>query len=83
MTVLPVTSDLRDAPLLRISIQPTAENGLETKSQVMIDKVVTVKREKRGRRIGHADARTLETVAASLASFLGLERFDPSETRLS
>lgn len=48
VTVLPVTSTLVDAPLLRITIQPNAENGLRKPSQVMVDKTMTVKRAKIG-----------------------------------
>ena len=36
-TVLPITSLLVSAPLLRVTIQPSAENGLQKPSQVMVD----------------------------------------------
>ena len=45
VTILPVTSTLVDAPLLRITVPPSAENGLRKPSQVMVDKAMTVKRE--------------------------------------
>ena len=48
VTVLPVTSTLVAAPLLRITVQPSAENGLQKPSQVMVDKAMTVKREQGG-----------------------------------
>src|SRR3546814_12355898 len=48
VTVLPVTSTLVAAPLLHITVEPSAENGLQKPSQVMIDKVLSVKREKLG-----------------------------------
>lgn len=35
VTVLPVTSTLVAAPLLRVTVQPSAENGLQKPSQVM------------------------------------------------
>ena len=37
VTVLPVTSALVAAPLLRITLQPSADNGLTKPSQVMVD----------------------------------------------
>jgi mRNA interferase MazF len=46
VTVLPVTSELRAAPLLRIAIEPSTGNGLRKKSQVMVDKIQTVPRDK-------------------------------------
>jgi len=42
VTVLPVTSTLVAAPLLRITLQPSAGNGLQKSSQVMVDKAMTV-----------------------------------------
>jgi mRNA interferase MazF len=48
VTVLPVTSTLVAAPLLRITVQPSTESGLQKPSQVMVDKAMTVKRDKVG-----------------------------------
>ncbi|PRD30520.1 UNVERIFIED_CONTAM: insO2 [Trichonephila clavipes] len=41
VTILPLTSTLVPAPLLRVTVQPNAENGLQKPSQVMIDKAMT------------------------------------------
>lgn len=57
VTVLPVTSTLVAAPLLRIALQPTADNGLQKVSQVMVDKALTVKRDKVGAAFGCIDRR--------------------------
>lgn len=59
VTVLLVTSMLVDAPLFRVTVQPGAENGLRKPSQVMVDKAMTVKREKIGQAFGHIDPRNL------------------------
>ena len=72
VTVLPVTSALVGAPLLRITVEASAENGLQKPSQVMIDKAVTVKRDKLGQAFGHIDANTLVEVERCLAVFLGI-----------
>ena len=72
VTVLPLTSDLQSAPLLRVSLEPDADNALQKPSQVMIDKAVTLPRTKIGRRIGRIDTTALENVSAALARFLGL-----------
>ena len=42
-TVLPVTSELVEAPLLRLTVDPSAGNGLREVSQVMVDKAATVR----------------------------------------
>lgn len=73
-TVLPVTSTLVAAPLLRISVLPTTENGLQKPSQVMIDKVITIKRDKIGQTIGRIDSNTLVEVERCLAVFLGIAK---------
>lgn len=73
VTILPFTSDLKDTPLLRIQLEPNAENGLEKTSQIMIDKAVTLPREKIGPQIGRVDATTMRVTSRALAIFLGLE----------
>ena len=42
-TVLPVTSELVEAPLLCLTVDPSAGNGLREVSQVMVDKAATVR----------------------------------------
>lgn len=74
VTVLPVTGTLVDAPLLRVTLQPNPDNGLSKPSQVMVDKAVTVKREKVGGRIGQVDAGTLLEIERCLAVFLGIAK---------
>jgi mRNA interferase MazF len=72
VTVLRLTSDLRDAPLVRITMQPSAANGLRLASQVMVDKAATIPRRRLGERIGRADASTMATINDALSRFLGL-----------
>ena len=72
VTVLPVTGTLVAAPLLRITVQPSQRNGLQKPSQVMIDKVLTVKRDKVGAVFGHIEPETLIEVERCLAVFLGI-----------
>jgi mRNA interferase MazF len=74
VTVLPVTSTLVEAPLFRINIQPSAENGLQKPSQVMVDKVMTVKRDKVGLAFGRIDADAMVEVERSLVMFLGIAK---------
>jgi mRNA interferase MazF len=72
VTVLPVTSELRAAPLLRIPVDPGTANGLRGKSQIMVDKVQTVPRDKVGATIGKLHEDTLVAVDRALAVFLGI-----------
>ena len=74
VTVLPVSSDLVAAPLFRITLQPSTENGLQRLSQVMADKAVTVKRDKVGPTFGRVDADVMVEVERCLAVFLGIAK---------
>jgi mRNA interferase MazF len=74
VTVLLVSSMLVDAPLLRITVQPSAGNGLQKPSQVMVDKAMTVKRDKLGQAFGRIDADTMVEVERCLAVFLGIAK---------
>lgn len=74
VTVLLVSSTLVDAPLLRVTVQPAEENGLQKPSQIMIDKAMTVKRSKLGAVFGSASDAALLEVGRCLAVFLGIAR---------
>ena len=72
VTVLPITSDLRDTPLFRLNVEPSESNGLRTTSQVMIDKITTVPREKAGNVFGKLEADILRKAQGLLAVWLGI-----------
>jgi len=72
VTVLRLTSEIHTWPQLRVTVGPSESNGLRKRSQVMVDKAVTVPRRRIGQRIGHLDEATLRTVDTTLAKFLGL-----------
>ena len=72
LTVLLLTSELVEAPLLRIPLSPDLANGLTKPSQVMIDKTMTLRRERVGTAIGHIDGETMLRVDRCLAVFLGV-----------
>ncbi len=74
VTVLPVSGTLVPAPLLRITVQPMAENGLQKPSQVMVDKAMTVKRDKVGPAFGRINADAMVEVERCLAVFLGIAK---------
>ena len=74
VTVLPITSALFDAPLIRVTLEPNAENGLTKKSQVMIDKAVTISRKKIGAAIGSLDSVSMQEIDRCLAVFLGIAK---------
>jgi mRNA interferase MazF len=72
VTLLPLTSTIIDAPLLRLTIDPGRANGLSRVSQVMVDKVLTLPREKVGDTIGRLDEDVMIRVTRALAMWLGI-----------
>ena len=74
VTVLPVTSDLRETPLFRVMIEPSSGNGLRKPSQVMVDKSMTVAREKVGEPFGSLNQNSMLEVERCLAVFLGIAK---------
>jgi len=70
--VCPMTSELADAPDFRLTIEPSTVNGLRLRSQVMVDKPVTVRRERLGQAIGRLEADDLRRLNVALAFVLGL-----------
>jgi mRNA interferase MazF len=72
VTVLLVSSTLTDTPLFRLTVDPTPENGLRRRSQVMADKTMTVKRDKIGAIIGRLDDDAMIAVNRALLLWVGL-----------
>jgi len=71
VVICQLTSDLAEADF-RITIEPGAATGLRTRSQVMADKPVTIRRERIGRLIGRIGSTDMARVNAALALVMGL-----------
>jgi mRNA interferase MazF len=72
VTVCPFTTSPVEAPLLRLPIDPSEENGLDQSSQIMVDKVTTVPRSSLGDRLGKLRDDEFVALNRSLLVFLGL-----------
>ena len=72
VTVSLVTADEINAPLLRLSLTPDAENRLAAPSWIMVDKLVTVRRDRIGRRFGRLSDTDMLRLNRALLVFLGL-----------
>lgn len=72
VTICLLTTEIIDAPLFRLSVEPSPENGLKQPSQIMIDKIVTVPSDAVGAPIGSLDHDVMVRVDRSLAVFLGI-----------
>ena len=71
VTFLPLTSEVLPKQVFRITVAPTAENGLQAASQIMADKCSTLPLTKVGKVFGSLDAADLGRVDRALAAFLG------------
>jgi mRNA interferase MazF len=73
VTVLQITSEITPAHLLRILVEPSDANGLRKQSQIMVDRAMTIPRQKAGAVFGQLESERLREVSRALAAFLDLE----------
>ena len=72
VSIAPVTSTIVDAPLFRLTVDPTRSNGLLSVSQIMVDKVTAIRRDKIGKAVGRLDDATMMRVSRAIALWFGL-----------
>jgi mRNA interferase MazF len=72
VSVAPITSTVIDAPIFRITVEPSLKNGLKVISQIMIDKIAAVRRERLGSAIGHIEDESLIRATRALAIWFGI-----------
>ncbi|OGT53445.1 MAG: growth inhibitor PemK [Gammaproteobacteria bacterium RIFCSPHIGHO2_12_FULL_42_13] len=72
VTVIPLTSALHETPLIRFTLHPAKGNGLRKVSQLAIDKIQTVHRNKVGNAFGKISTTELIEVERLVAAFLGI-----------
>jgi mRNA interferase MazF len=71
VTLLAFTSTNIAAPTLRITVQPTAENGLRVPSQAMVDHIQSARETRIGEVIGQLGVADLRAVTRAVAVYLG------------
>src|SRR5262245_45238517 len=72
VTVCPFTTNMVDAPLIRLPVEPTEQNGLNVGSQLMADKITTVARSKLQKRVGKLADENVIRLNRAVLVFLGL-----------
>src|SRR6266513_1698492 len=72
IVVCQMTSRLIDAADFRVTLEPSADNGLQTRSQIMADKPVTVRRTRIGQHIGRLASEDTGRLNTALAFVMGL-----------
>jgi mRNA interferase MazF len=66
------TSTVLDAPFYRLDLAPSEAHGLNAPSQVMVDKIVAMPREKCGGIIGRLDESEIAVLNHMLAVVIGV-----------
>lgn len=74
VTVVPLTTRLIDAPLLRLRVLSGGIAGLAEDSDVMVDKLTTVRRSNVQARIGRLSSQQMVELERLLVTFLGMAR---------
>jgi mRNA interferase MazF len=72
VTLAPVTSTIVNSPLFRLTIEPSPPTGLKAVSQVMIDKITTVRRDRIKATIGRIEDETMLRVTRAIALWVGI-----------
>jgi mRNA interferase MazF len=70
--VCPLTSNPFEIPSVRVTIEPSAANGLRKRSWAMVDKMGAVRRDKLGKRVGQLADADMAQLDEGLLVFLGL-----------
>ncbi len=72
--VCPLSSDVHPMYYARPVLEPTAGNGLRMRSQVMVDKLLPLKRDRIRRTVGRISERERDQLDRALLIVLGLAR---------
>ena len=70
--ICPTTSDQLQHSVARIPVEPTAANGLQIPTSLMVEKVTAIPRTRIFRAVGRLDDATLQQLDMSLSLMLGV-----------
>lgn len=72
VTICAFTTDETEAPLFRLTVEPSVGNGLRALSRLMVDKITTVPKTKLGAPVGRLDDVDVIRLNQAVLVFLGL-----------
>jgi mRNA interferase MazF len=72
VTICAFTTDMTEAPLFRLPVEPNERNGLRAACCLMVDKITTVPKSKVGTHVGRLDDSDILRLNRSIIVFLGL-----------
>jgi len=72
ITICPVTSHIIEAPMFRLELPPTPQTGLKQSSQIMVDKIATLHKDKIRQKIGTLTTEQFSSLNHALKIWLNL-----------
>ena len=72
VTVALLTSTALEVPLIRVPVEPSENNGLRTRSYVMIDQIFSARTRRVGQVFGRLNDADMLAVNRALALFIGI-----------
>ena len=72
LTIIAFTTDPTEAPLFRLPITPSPQNGRHDVSSLMVDKITTLRRSKLGERVGRLSSEDMVRLDRAIVVFRGL-----------
>lgn len=72
MVVCPMTTFLTGGEEMRLQILPDSQTGLVQRSEIMIEKIASLPRQRVRRTIGRLDAATMRAIERALLLLLGI-----------
>lgn len=72
ITICAFTTDVTDAPLFRLPVEPSERNGLRVTCRLMVDKITTVPKTTVGARVGRLEDEDIVRLNQAVLVFLGL-----------
>jgi mRNA interferase MazF len=83
ITICAFTTDPSEAPLFRLLVEPSKNNGLRSPCRMMVDKITTVPKSKLGAQVGRLDDTDVVRLNQAMMVFLGLAVSPRSEKLVS
>ena len=72
--VCPLSTDIQYSPRLRPFVEPSTDNGLRVRSQIMTDKILPLRRDRIRAVLGILNSETIDRLDRALLIVLGLAR---------
>ena len=72
ITICAFTTDVTEAPLFRLPVEPNDRNGVLATSRLMVDKITTIPKSRLGAQIGRLDDDDILRLNQATLIFLGL-----------